>query len=228
MAGRRRQRGVPLAGAASLSASRETVCQPVRAGDYSGMATASLTRPRRVRPPRLWTYTELRAAQPETPQPVELWNGEIVTAPSPSPEHQDLIFHLARAFHAFVSAHDLGKVYLSPSDVVLSERRVVPPDLVFIARERLGIVRDCIRGVPDLTLEVISEASWRRDRLEKKALYEQYGVREYWLADPDSRTIEVYALVKGAYRLHAKASAGQVARSKLLVGFSLSWPPISP
>ncbi len=186
------------------------------------MATALLKHPRSPKPPRLWTYTELRAARPETNQPTELWNGELVMAPSPSPSHQDLIFHLGMAFHAHVSRHQLGRVYLSPLDVVLSERRVVQPDLVFISRENLGIVRDCIRGVPDLTLEVISESSWHRDRIEKKALYEQYGVREYWLVDPDSQTIEVFALVKGAFRLHGKAAAGQSARSKLLPGFSVS------
>lgn len=145
-------------------------------------------------------------------------------APSPAPEHQDLVAHLWQAFHQFVEAHQLGRVFLSPLDVVLSERRVVQPDLVFIARENLGIVRDCIRGVPDLTLEVVSESSWRRDRIEKKALYEQYGVKEYWLVDPDSRSIEVFTVVKGAYRLHSKAATGQTARSKLLAGFTLTWP----
>ncbi len=188
------------------------------------MATASLTRPGRPRPPRLWTYSELRAEWPETNQPIEFWNGELVMAPSPSPGHQDVIFHFARAFHDFVTRHGVGKVFLTPLDVVLSERRVVQQDLVFIARENLGIVRDCIRGVPDLTLEVVSELSWRRDRIEKKALYEQYGVKEYWLVDPDNRSIEVFALVKGAYRLHSKAAAGQTARSKLLAGFTLAWP----
>lgn len=186
------------------------------------MATALLKRPRSPQPPRLWTYAELRAERPETNQPTELWNGEIVMAPSPSPSHQDLIFNLGMAFHAFVSRHELGKVYLCPLDVVLSERRVVQPDLVFIRRENLGIVRDCIRGVPDLTLEVVSESSWHRDRIEKKALYEQYGVKEYWMVDPDSQTIEVFALVKNAFRLHSKAAAGQAARSKLLPGFSVS------
>jgi Uma2 family endonuclease len=82
--------------------------------------------------------------------------------------------------------------------------------------------------VPDLTLEVISESSWRRDRIEKKALYEQYGVKEYWLVDPDSRTIEVFALVKGAFRLHSKATASQTAKSKLLPGFAVAWSQISP
>jgi Uma2 family endonuclease len=158
------------------------------------MATASLTRPSCPKPPRLWTYTELRAEWPETNQPIGLWNGEIVTAPSPSPGHRDLIFNLARAFPALMSRHDWGRVCLSPLDVVLSERRVVQPDLVFAARENLGIVRDCIRDVPDLTLEVVSETSWHSDRIGKKALYEQFGVKEYWLVDPDGQTIEVFAL----------------------------------
>jgi len=202
-----------------------SVCLPGPAGNHTGMATATLSR---SKPRRLWTYTELRVARPETNQPTELWHGEIVIAPAPSPGHQSVIFRLAQIFDAHVTPRGLGKVYLSPIDVVLSERRVVQPDLVFIARENLGIVQDCIRGVPDLVLEVVSESSWHRDRIEKKALYEQYGVKEYWLVDPDSRTLEVFALVKGAYRLHAKATAAQTARSRLLSGLTVTWPQITP
>ncbi len=184
------------------------------------MATAMLPRPKE---PRLWTYEEMLAELPETNQPTELWNGEILMAPAPSPGHQDVVANLWLRFREFVEAHQLGKVYLSPVDVVLTARRVVQPDLLFVAKENLGIVQDRIRGVPDLTVEIVSESSWHRDRIEKKALYEQFGVKEYWLVDPGSRSIEVFALVKEAYRLHSKASAGQSAKSKLLPGFTVSW-----
>lgn len=198
-----------------------SVCLPGPAGNHTGMATAPLVRSKSR---RLWTYAELRVARPETNQPTELWHGEIIRAPAPSPGHQEVLANLWLQFHEFVEARNLGKVYLSPIDVVLSERRGVQPDLIFIARGNRGIVQDCIRGVPDLALEVVSESSWHRDRLEKKALYEQYGIKEYWLVDPDRRTLEVFALVKGAYRLHAKATTAQTARSRLLSGLTVTWP----
>ncbi len=183
------------------------------------MATATLPRPKER---RLWTYEEMLAELPETNQPTELWNGEILMAPAPSPGHQSAVLRLAQILDDFVTERDLGQVYLSPVDVVLTTRRVVQPDLLFVAKENLGIVQDRIRGVPDLTVEIVSESSWHRDRIEKKALYEQFGVKEYWLVDPDSRTIEVFALAKGAFRLHSKATAGQTAKSKLLPGFTVS------
>ena len=77
--------------------------------------------------------------------------------------------------------------------------------------------------MPDLTAEVISRGSWKRDRVEKKALYEQAGVAEYWIVDPDSETIEVFARVKGVYQLHSRAQHHEVAKSKLLAGFKISF-----
>jgi hypothetical protein len=92
----------------------------------------------------------------------------------------------------------LGQVFLSPLDVVLSERRVVQPDVFFVANANQGIIQNRIRGVPDLAVEIISPGSWKRDRVEKKALYEQVGLSEYWIIDPGSRSLEVFALVQGS------------------------------
>src|SRR6185503_4594800 len=111
---------------------------------------------------RLWTYDEMVAELPETNLPVELWNGEIIMSPAPHPDHQRIVKRLCEKMDRFVSARKLGEVFLSPLDVV-----------------------------PDLAVEVISEGSWQRDRIQKKALYEQFGLPEYWIIDPDSRTIEV-------------------------------------
>ena len=77
--------------------------------------------------------------------------------------------------------------------------------------------------MPDLAVEVISPGSWKRDRVEKKALYEQVGITEYWIVDPESRSIEVFALVKGVYQLHSRAVDAEVAKSRLLAGFKVSF-----
>jgi Uma2 family endonuclease len=176
---------------------------------------------------RLWTYDEMVAELPETNLPVELWDGELIMSPTPRPNHQEITFQFARALAGFVEARKLGVVYLSPLDVVLSPRRVVQPDVFFIGRANLGIVGEQIRGVPDLVCEVISPGSWRRDRVEKKELYAQYGVSEYWIIDPESQTIEVLSLAKGVYRVHSRAEFGEMARSKLLAGFEVNWGQLS-
>lgn len=59
--------------------------------------------------------------------------------------------------------------------------------------------------------------------MEKKALYEQVGIAEYWIIDPESRSIEVFVLVKGDYQLHSRAAESEMAKSKRLSGFKASF-----
>lgn len=184
------------------------------------MATAT---PPRLKAKRLWTFDEMVARLPETNTPTELWDGELVMSPSPRPSHQQIVGDFFMLLKSFAVSRQIGQVFASPCDVVFSQRRVVQPDVLFVARANGHIVQDHIRGVPDLVAEVISEGSWRRDRVEKKNLYEQFGVREYWIIDPEAETIEVFHLTKGAYQLHSRAEAGQTARSKLLSGFTVGW-----
>ena len=172
---------------------------------------------------RLWTFDQLAAEMPETNQPTELWDGELIMSPSPRPSHQNIVAHFWQALNTFVSTHDLGRVFLSPCDVVLTQTRAVQPDVLYVSRAKLGIIKDRIEGVPDLVVEVISEGSWRRDRIDKKALYEQSGLPEYWIVDPETRTIEVFVLDQGTYRLHGRASDAEPASSRLLAGFSVSF-----
>jgi Uma2 family endonuclease len=172
---------------------------------------------------RLWTYDEMLAELPESTQPLELWDGEIVMSPSPHAEHQRLVLRVCERLNRFVTQKGLGEVFVSPLDVVLSPKRVVQPDVLFVSNARRHIIKDHIRGVPDLAFEIISEGTWQRDRVAKKSLYEQFGVGEYWIIDPESRTIEVFALVEGSYSLRSRAEGNERANSRLLKGFGLSF-----
>lgn len=183
------------------------------------MATATLPK---LKAKRLWTYEEMLAELPETNVPMELWDGEIIMSPTPTPSHQTIVAKFFRLLDDFVSEHKLGIVFLSPLDVVLSQHRVVQPDLFFVSKANNGIIQDRIRGVPDLAVEVISQ-TWKRDRVDKKALYEQFGIAEYWIVDSESRAIEVFALVKGVYQLNSKATETTTAKSRLLSGFKVSF-----
>ena len=185
------------------------------------MSTATLSRPKAK---RTWTYDEFAAESLETNLPTELWDGEIIMSAAPRPTHQRIVFSCAELLKTHVKPRTLGEAFISPIDVVFSGRKAVQPDVVYVSDARKSMVEEnCIRGVPDLLVEVISEGTWRRDRVDKKALYEQFGVAEYWIIDPDSRLIEVFTLAKGSYQLHARGVGAEKAGSKLLPGLKVTF-----
>ena len=128
---------------------------------------------------RSWTYDELVDVLPEANQPTELWEGELKMSPAPAPKHQRIVAHLFRHLDDFASDRGVDEVFLAPLDVVLDQRQTVQPDIVFVAKGNERIVKDAIRGVPDLVMEVVSKGSRQLDRVKKKSLYEKFGIKEY-------------------------------------------------
>jgi Uma2 family endonuclease len=146
------------------------------------------------------TYEDY-AALPNDGWRYEIHDGELSVTPTPTFRHQLIITRLLGILHRHVVANDLGEVVPSPITVVLSDTSVVEPDIVYIAKERLGIVsaRGTIDGAPTLAIEVLSPSTARIDRQTKKQLFERYGVPCYWIVDTDARVIEVYEAVSNAY-----------------------------
>ena len=171
---------------------------------------------------RLYTYDELVAELPETNQPCELWEGELIMSPAPSFYHQKMALRFYKALDAWVTAQRSGEVIASPIDMVLSPHRTVQPDVAFIAKERLAIIQDVIRGPADLVAEVVSLGGRNRDRIEKRDLYEQHGIKEYWIIDPEPETVDLLSLVNSRYELVTRGGPGQAVASRLLPGFEIS------
>ncbi len=162
-----------------------------------------------------WDYMAL----PESDERYELIDGVLCVAPSPVPEHQIFLYFLAKAVEGFVTEHGLGRVIIAPLDVVLSDEDVFQPDLLFILDERLDIItRRNVQGAPDLVVEVLSAATARRDRTVKRERYAKYGVREYWMADIERRTIEVLTLVDGEFVSLGEYGEGEALESRVLSG----------
>jgi len=171
---------------------------------------------------RRWTYDELLVALPETNVPIELWDGEFVMSPSPTFYHQKLIERFHDRLRAWVVPRNLGETCMSPMDMILTQRNVSQPDVLFVSKDRLGIIQDRVRGPADLVVEVVSPGSRQKDRIEKRDLYEQHGIKDYWMIDPDAQTMEVLFLNAGEYRLAGRWHPGETAQSRLLEGFTVS------
>jgi Uma2 family endonuclease len=138
-----------------------------------------------------WSYEDLLQL-PADGKRHELIDGEHLVSPSPTPRHQSVAMNLTRLLSGFVHATKCGKLFAAPLDVMLSPQNVVEPDLLFVAAERQHIIGDrCLQGAPDLAIEILSPTSRRIDAVLKRHLYEKHGVAEYWLVDPETRTVEI-------------------------------------
>jgi Uma2 family endonuclease len=171
----------------------------------------------------LWRYEDY-CRLPDDGWRYEVIRGRLLMAPAPKPRHQFSLGELHLAFRRFVDAGDLGAVLLAPIDVVLAKLATpVQPDLLFIRQERLDIVKENrIEGPPDLIVEVLSPSNWTTDRRDKHALYAEAGVAEYWIVDPEQRTIEVFVLEEGGYRLFDQKGPGETIRSHSLDGLEVA------
>lgn len=152
----------------------------------------------------------------------ELVEGSLRMTPSPGVFHQKVSGRIEKALRQWVEERDLGEVYYAPLDVVLSEYNVVQPDILFVAKDRLGIIKEThIRGAPDLVVEIFSPGNSDWDRIVKRRLYSRHGVREMWLVDLEARSIEVAVYRrKNLVTIQVYPSGGTLT-SPLLPGFSL-------
>jgi Uma2 family endonuclease len=122
----------------------------------------------------------------------EIIEGEEFMTPAPNPDHQTVLFKIARRLGDHAEAQKLGRVFVAPTDVVLSKHDIVEPDVFFIAHKRLSIIGpNNIQGAPDLVIEILSPSTAANDRGPKLALYDRAGVREYWIVDSVAKTVEL-------------------------------------
>ncbi|MGD2069814.1 MAG: Uma2 family endonuclease [Gemmatimonadota bacterium] len=162
-----------------------------------------------------WTWAEFARLPSEGSTRYEVIDGELAVTPSPTPRHQKIAARLTRILDGFTDAHALGHVLGGPVDVLFAEGDYLEPDLVFLRADRTGIVTDRgIEGPPDLVVEILSPSTANRDRGVKLERYRLYGVPEYWIVDPEGRTVEVWRLGQGA-------ESGEVFET----GSTLRWRP---
>ena len=146
-----------------------------------------------------WTYDDY-ARIPNDGQRYEVIDGVLYMAPAPGTPHQSASARFITHLMTHIEFAGLGRVLPAPYDVELAPGVVVQPDVAVVLAPHTGIITPSrIIGAPDLVVEITSPRTATHDRSRKLQAYARAGVREYWLADPHSQTVELLVLRQGDY-----------------------------
>ena len=188
----------------------------------SGMPPGDEMRP--ARPGVKLTYDDF-VLFPDDGKRHELIDGEHYVTPSPNAKHQTIIANLHFLIRSWLESHPIGKMFLSPFDVVFSDLDVVEPDLLYLSNERAAqaLTPLHVRGVPELVIEIASKGTKKRDETIKRELYERSGVSEYWVVDPEIDVVRIYRPEGDRFGrpIELSRDAGDVLVTPLLPGLEL-------
>ena len=170
------------------------------------------------------TYEEFLAWADEDIH-AEWVNGEVIIHVTAKQRHQEIVRFLLELFGLFNQFFRVGRFLMAPYQMKLGpDGPGREPDILFVAREHEArVTEQGVSGPADLVIEVVSDDSVTRDRVEKFEEYEQYGVPEYWIIDPRPRRFraEFYQLDERGQYQHVPAGREGVYHSKVLPGFWL-------
>ncbi len=162
------------------------------------------------------------------PERVELLDGKIhVMSPSPGTAHQILVKKICVSLYNFLGNKPC-EVFIAPFDVRLPRKSaddkeiftVLQPDLCIVCDPSKIDARGCL-GSPDLVVEILSPGNNAKELKNKFNIYEEAGVKEYWIVSPQDHTFTVNILADGKYITSRPKVEGDYITSTLLPGFSL-------
>jgi Uma2 family endonuclease len=121
----------------------------------------------------------------------EVVRGELFVTPAPGTAHQRAVLELARRLQSYLETHRLGEALPAPFEVEFTADSAVQPDVIVMLRpQQQRLTAERLYGPPALVIEIVSYSSKRTDRLQKRQLYQDEGVPEYWIVDLDQRHVE--------------------------------------
>ena len=134
---------------------------------------------------------------------VELIDGIFYDMASPNVRHQDILMELSSIIRLHIKAKGGPcKVFPAPLDVKLfpdEDGNIVEPDIIVVC-DPSKIKTNRIEGAPDWLIEIVSPGNPEHDYWRKLNLYQDAGVKEYWIVDPQKRTVTVHLLQKNKYQ----------------------------
>lgn len=159
---------------------------------------------------------------PDDGKRYEIIEGDLCMTPAPVTRHQIIVGRLLHVLLSYLETHPLGTVLTAPCDVVLSNTDIVQPDVLYVQNNsKAQVTEQNIQGPPDMVIEVLSPGTAARDHDLKRKRYEYFGVKEYWLVDPDLNTFEILALHTGRYTQVCFATRPATCTSALLPDLTL-------
>ena len=170
-----------------------------------------------------WTESEYLAFTEGAERRFEFTDGHLEPLTMPTRNHEYLVQYLYFALYQFVTTSGLGAVFNNGMRLRTRLGKYRLPDVLYLSKERMHLeTRHGWHGA-DLTMEVVSDDPRDRERdYEKKLVdYAEAAIREYWIVDPKTRTVQVHKLDGNKYALHGEFSEGETATSVLLSGFKV-------
>ena len=169
-------------------------------------------------PQGCWTEQEYLAI--DAGRQIEFDRGCVEVLDLPTKEHQRLVRFLFLLLEPFVTSRRLGEVFFAPLPVRLWDEKYREPDLVFLRQDR-GDFGKYPDGA-DLVVEILCDSpnNRKRDMETKVSEYQQARIQEYWIVDPVQSILMVHELVESRYVVES-FSSGQIAKSRMLDGFSV-------
>jgi Uma2 family endonuclease len=162
-------------------------------------------------------------AMPDDGNRYELFEGELFVSRAPSLSHQRVLVNLVGLLLDYLKQNPIGEVLPTPG-VIFDESNSAIPDIVFLTSQQVGNVGsgERIYEAPVLAIEIVSpgKENARRDREVKRQVYGKHGVKEYWIADPEKRAVEIYLLERHTLKLAATLMDEDELTTDLLPGFS--------
>ena len=171
----------------------------------------------------------------EESERAEIINGKVFLMASPSSVHQEIAAELTRQFGNYLEGKRC-RIYPAPFGVRLFEQNgespedvntVVEPDISIVC-DKSKIDKHGCKGAPDLVIEILSPSSLRHDRLVKLDLYQRAGVLEYWIVDPEYRSVQVFTLDGNFLRIREEYGMGDVAKVNILEGCFIELSKVFP
>lgn len=144
-------------------------------------------------------------------------------SPSPRFTHQAIVWNLVGISSRYLERHPVGRAFVAPFDVFLSDNDVVQPDVFFVANDRLKALQDDgVHGAPDLVIEVLSPSTAQLDKKTKRRVYAQAGVKEMWLVDPLLSQIQRYDFASDTAKPVQLIEENETFSTPLLPGLTIS------